>query len=247
MRGRKRVEPSESRPKTVVGYVRVSSEEQAAEGVSLAAQEERLRAYAVATGREIAEIVSDAGVSAKSLHRPGLQRILEGVRQGEIGAVIVLKLDRLTRSVRDLGELLELFAGAQADLVSVSESLDTSSAAGRMVTNMLGVVAQWEREVIAERTSFALAHKRRKREAYGHEPFGYRREGAKLVPVPEHISALSRMKRMHVEGASLREIANWLTAQQIPPRQGGRAWYAASVARVLNSRMASEVEVLHLS
>src|SRR4029077_3563986 len=92
-----------------VGYVRVSTDDQAATGVSLEAQETRLRAYALATGRELAEVVIDAGESAKTLERPGMTRILAGIRSGEIGAIVSLKLDRLTRSVRDLADLLELF------------------------------------------------------------------------------------------------------------------------------------------
>src|SRR5690349_17429513 len=107
-----------------VGYVRVSTEDQAREGVSLDAQAERIRAYAVATDRVLDEIIVDAGESAKSLRRPGIQRIISGVRSGEIGAVVALKLDRLTRSVKNLLELIETFAKADADLVSVSDSLD---------------------------------------------------------------------------------------------------------------------------
>lgn len=120
-----------------IGYVRVSTQDQATEGVSLDTQEARIGAYAAAMGFEISEVIRDAGASAKSLQRPGTAQILEGVANGSIGRVVVLKLDRLTRSTSDLDRLLKLFAASDASLVSVSESLDTTSACGRLVVNML--------------------------------------------------------------------------------------------------------------
>ena len=155
----KRRKAREQAASTTVGYVRVSTQEQATNGVSLDAQEARIVAYCTALGWQVSEVIRDAGESAKSLKRPGISRILEGVRGGTVGRVVILKLDRVTRSTRDLANLLDTFAKADASLVSVSESLDTLSAAGRLVVNMLGVVAQWEREAIGERTASALAHK----------------------------------------------------------------------------------------
>ncbi|MGZ5258215.1 MAG: recombinase family protein, partial [Vulcanimicrobiaceae bacterium] len=102
----------------------------------LETQEERVRAYATAIGT-CDEVVIDAGESAKTLKRPGLQRVLADVRCGTITTVIVVKLDRLTRSVRDLGEIVDLFERTGAALISVSEYLDTSSASGRLMMNLL--------------------------------------------------------------------------------------------------------------
>lgn len=124
-----------------VGYVRVSTEEQAVGGVSLAAQEERVRAFAVATGRTLDSVIVDAGESAKSLRRPGMVSVLDGIRSCRIDTVIILKLDRLTRSVRDLADLLDLFECKKVALVSVSESLDTSTAGGRLMLNLLASVS----------------------------------------------------------------------------------------------------------
>ena len=153
-----------------IGYVRVSTEDQAREGVSLAAQEARIAAYAVAMGWCVSEVIHDAGESAKSLKRPGIAALLSQVRNSGVERIIVAKLDRLTRSVRDLAELIELCAKYGVALVSIGETLDTSSAGGRLVVNMLGVVAQWEREAIGERTATSLAHKRRQRCAYSPTP-----------------------------------------------------------------------------
>jgi DNA invertase Pin-like site-specific DNA recombinase len=172
------------------------------------------------------------------LQRPGLQRILEGVRSGEIGSVVILKLDRLTRSTRDLADLLELFAKHEVALVSVCEHIDTQTAGGRMLTNFLGVVSQWEREAIGERTAFALAHKRKNGQVYGRTPFGYRREGDRLVAIPEALAALDKARSMDEAGVSLRKIAAMFEKRGIRPR--GLKWYPASVRAVLESKMARE-------
>jgi site-specific DNA recombinase len=227
--------------KSVIGYVRVSTEEQVRDGVSLAAQRQRIEAFGIATGRTLDEIAIDEGVSAKSLARPQLQRILEGVRKGTVGTVIVLKLDRLTRSIRDLGELLDTFRKANADLVSVSESLDTSSAAGRMVVNLLGVFAEFEREQVGERTSFAISFKRRSGAIYGPVPFGFRRDGELLLKDAVEFEALQRVVKMNRDGATLRAIAQWLTEAGLAPKRGGKAWYPGTVRCLLNSKITTEL------
>src|SRR5579872_3549751 len=238
MRGRKSAVHNLATSRKSVGYIRVSTEEQAREGVSLAAQDARIRAFAVATGRDLSEIAVDDGLSAKSLKRPGLERILAAVHQRTIDAVVVLKLDRLTRSVSDLGTLLDLFATTDTALVSVSESLDTASAAGRLMVNVLGSVAQWEREAISERTAFALAHKRNNRQAYCRTPFGFDRKGDVLVANRTEQRALAMAKRMAAKGASSRQIAAKLTTRAVAPPRGHR-WYASGVRSVLNSKITS--------
>ena len=218
MRGRK-TQIVRTAPKGTIGYCRVSTEDQAREGVSLEAQEARVRAYCSAMDIDLTDVITDAGESAKSLKRPGIARVLERVCSGEIARVVVLKLDRITRSTRDL-----------------AEHLDTQSAAGRLVVNMLGVVAQWEREAIAERTSMALGHKRATGRVYGRTPFGYRRAGNNLIADPKQQKALRAAMAMNKQGASLRQIADHLTRMNVKP-QGGGKWYAASVKAILTSRM----------
>ena len=228
MRGRRA--KSEPAARQTVGYVRCSTIEQATyDGVTLDAQEAKIAAYCTAMGWPMSEVIRDAGESAKTLKRPGIANLIEGVRRGEIGRVVVIKLDRITRSTRDLADLLDTFARADASLVSVSECLDTQSAAGRLVVNMLGVVAQWEREAIGERTSAALEHKRRNGLAYGKTPFGYCREGDRLVPDLSQQRALKEAKKMHTAGASLRQIAARLESLGVKPNNGGSTWYAQSV------------------
>lgn len=222
-----------------IAYVRVSTQQQADEGTSLGAQEARIAAYGAAMGFDVSEVVRDAGESAKSLQRPGIARILRGVTEGSIGRVVVLKLDRLTRSTGDLDKLLKLFAAANASIISLSESLDTNSPCGRMVVNMLGVVAQWQREEIADRTSKGLADKRRARTAYSPTPFGYSRVGDALIPEPREQAALDEAARMDRAGSSFREIAARLTEIGVMPHRGSK-WHASSVRAVLRSKMATE-------
>ena len=139
-----------------IGYVRVSTDKQADRGVSLEAQVEKIRATATVHDVELLDVLVDAGESAKDLDRPGMVRILEMVQSRAVGMVIVAKLDRLTRSVKDLAVLLEQFQRRGVSLVSVAESLDTGSASGRLVLNIMVSVSQWEREAIGERTRDAM-------------------------------------------------------------------------------------------
>ena len=190
-----------------VGYVRVSTEEQAREGLSLDAQEEKIRAYCTAKGWRLVRIYRDEGFSGKDLNRPGLQSLIQDLRNNGIEAVVVAKLDRLTRSVRDLGYLIDdLFDGVA--LASVEESLDTTTAGGRFVLNILGAVAQWERETIAERTRNTLRFKRERGEWVGRIPYGFKiGPDGRLVEDPEEIKNIQQMKRLRRRGRSYREIA----------------------------------------
>ncbi|MEO6835424.1 MAG: recombinase family protein [Candidatus Tumulicola sp.] len=221
-----------------VGYVRVSTEEQAAAGVSLAAQEARIAAYATAMGWHVSEVIRDGGASAKSLARPGMAFLLAQVRAGTVERIIVAKLDRLTRSVRDIADLVDLCAQYDVALCSIGETLDTSSAAGRMIVNMLGVIAQWEREAIGERTAEALRHKRQQGCAYGPIPFGYRRDGDALIRDNREQAALTEAVRMDKAGRSFREIGATLTTLGVMPRRAS-TWHASCVRAVLRSRMAT--------
>ncbi len=227
----------------IVGYARVSTAEQVSDGISLADQERRIRALAVAKGVELDEMIIDAGFSAKTLQRPGMTRLLAGVQSGEFGTVICTKLDRLTRSVHDLGTILDLFDDKHQgrNLLSVSESIDTSTASGRLMLNVVASISQWEREVIGERTRDGLQHLRQKREAYGHAAFGWNRVGDCLEAIPAEQDALATLRTMRAAGAPLRVCAEWLEAHGFTPRQGGKRWHCESIKKMLGSRIATEV------
>jgi DNA invertase Pin-like site-specific DNA recombinase len=219
-----------------LGYVRVSTDKQADRGVSLEAQAEKIRAMAVVHNADLLDIIVDGGESAKSLNRPGMARLLELVDASEVQTVIIAKLDRLTRSVKDLCTLLERFERRSVALISVAESLDTGSAAGRLVLNIMTAVSQWEREAIGERTRDALCHKRSKGERVGNIPFGSRlaSDGEHLEPEPGEQAALAEIRRLRRDGASMRAIAASLNRQAFQTRRS-TPWRLESVARVLNS------------
>jgi DNA invertase Pin-like site-specific DNA recombinase len=221
---------------TAVGYVRVSTDKQVDYGVSLDAQAAKIRAMAVVHGAELVDVIVDGGESAKSLQRPGVERLLALVDSRQVQAVIVAKLDRLTRSVKDLSTLLERFERRGVALISVAESLDTSSAAGRLVLNIMTAVSQWEREAIGERTRDAMSHKRANGERVGNIPFGSRlaTDGEHLEPDPVEESALTEILRLRREGTTMRDIAANMNARAYQTRRG-TPWRLESVARVLKA------------
>jgi len=185
----------------LVAYVRVSTEEQAASGAGLEAQRDAIEAWCVAMGHEVVSWHVDAGSSAATLERPYLTEALarvmvgHGYEDGEpADGLVVFALDRLTRSVRDFAALLERFARADRALLSVRDSLDTSSPGGRLVGTIFAAVAQWEREVISERTKAALAVKRA--------------QGVRLG-APEKLSGVQRRNvvKLKAAGVSVPDIA----------------------------------------
>src|ERR1700719_3070431 len=218
-----------------IGYVRVSTDRQGEHGVSLEAQEAKIRAMATVQGSDLIDVIVDGGESAKSLNRPGLQRLMALVNSGKVQAVIVAKLDRLTRSVKDLCGLLELFEKRKVALISVAEALDTRSAAGRLVITIMGAVSQWEREAIGERTRDALRHKRSNGERVGNIEFGFRfsPDLRHVEPDPAEQAALAEIRNLRREGHTLRGIATTLNNRGRRTRRGTH-WRLESVARVIN-------------
>ena len=142
----------------VIGYARVSTEDQARDGVSITAQQAKIETYATVKDWALLELIRDEGHSAKHLKRPDLERLLALVEGRHVEAVIVYKLDRLTRSVADLDKLMKLFERKGVALVSLQKPLDATTATGRLMMNLLTSVSQWEREVIGERTRDAMQH-----------------------------------------------------------------------------------------
>jgi DNA invertase Pin-like site-specific DNA recombinase len=196
-----------ARPR-VVAYVRVSTEQQAEQGLSLDAQQAKLTAYALLYDLDLVAVEVDAGVSAKTLQRPALQRALGALKAGQAKALLVVKLDRLTRSVKDLGVLVETyFLAGTWSLMSVSEQIDTRTAAGRMVLNTLAAVSQWEPEAIGERTAQAMAYKRRRCEYTGGEPpYGWRLadDDVHLDPHADEQAIIAEALELKPAGLSLR-------------------------------------------
>jgi len=220
----------------VVGYIRVSTEEQATNGQSLDAQRAKLEGYAKLYDLDLIAVVEDAGASGKSMNRPGLQDVLAQLRAGKVEGVLIAKLDRLTRSVGDWQRLIDAHFSERAgrQLFSVGDSIDTRTAAGRLVLNVLLCVAQWEREAIGERTRDALQHKIGKGERCGKVRFGFTLgdDGTTLIPHPQEQEAISLMRRLRAEGQSYRTIAAELSARGIKTKEG-KPWMHTTVKGIL--------------
>jgi site-specific DNA recombinase len=224
-------------PLSVVGYVRVSTEEQARDGVSLEAQTLKVRQYCELYGLRLVCVLCDGGESGKNLERPALREALELIDLGKADGLVVAKLDRLTRSVKDLGSLLEGYFDERAgkQLMSVGDSIDTRTAAGRLVLNVLMSVAQWERETIVERTREAIAHKRSKGERVGTVPYGFGlgRDRKTLMPIAEEQIAIDWIVSWHkTYKRSFAWIANWLNESKFETKSGRGRWYASTVAGI---------------
>ena len=246
MGGRSTKEPESLR---LVGYARVSTEDQATTGVSLAAQEVRLKAHAKAHGYRLLRIETDEGVSGKvpPSRRPGLRRALDAVKDKKADGIAFLKLDRLSRSVRDILSLADDAQRRGSHIVSVHEHIDTSSAAGRFTLGVLALLAQMEREQVGERTVMGMAQVAREGRARSRFlPFGYRIKGAdkrtvvkagdrrQLVEHPAEMRLLRRMQKLRAEGLGARRIARELNAKGTNPRTG-RPWNPSTVAALLRT------------
>lgn len=224
--------------KKVVGYVRVSTDAQVREGVSLEVQKGKITAWAKIQDQYLICIEEDAGISGKLIrNREGLKRAIE-VACDEEAVLVIYSLSRLSRSTRDTLALVEKLDKAGADLVSLSERIDTTTAAGKMVFRMLAVLNEFERDQISERTSAILQHKKENGRVYAPVPFGFDRDGDKLVENHEELSVVDLVKEWREKGWSLRRIASELSNRGVPTKTG-KKWYASTVRYILNNELYS--------
>ncbi len=217
-----------------IAYIRVSTDKQADAGVSLEAQQAKAAAYASLYDLELVAVIVDAGESAKTLDRPGLTRALAMLAKGEADALLVAKLDRLTRSVVDLGALIDrYFAPGKAALLSVSENIDTRSAAGRLVLNILASVSQWEREAIGERTRDAMRHMKAQGEyTGGNAPYGFTLKDGALVPDDFEQKVITQARELRASGLALAKVAAALDQRGIQARSG-QPFGAKQISRMM--------------
>ena len=220
--------------KKAFGYVRVSTEEQAAEGVSLEAQQARINAWCAANGFDLAGLFIDAGLSGKRAdNRPELQACLDATcRSG--GVLVCYSLSRLSRSTKDTIGMAERLDKHGADLVSLTERIDTTTAAGKMMFRMLAVLAEFERDQLAERTKAAMSHKRRNGERVGKVPFGFdlAADGVKLVPNAAEQEILSLIRQLHAAGETLRGIAAELNRRGVATKEG-KPWKHSTIQGIV--------------
>lgn len=225
--------------RTAVIYLRVSTADQAEHGVSLDAQQERLSAYAIANGLEVAGILRESAISGTIplAERPEGEKLTEMVSSGQVRHVIALKLDRLFRSAVDaLSTTAEWDKqGIALHLVDMGgQSINSASAMGRMLLTMLAGFAQFERDLTAERTTSALAHKKANGQAYSPTPYGKDRDGDMLTDNEQEQGIINKMRELRDDGSSLRGIAEHLNSNGISSKQG-KQWYASTVSYILNN------------
>jgi DNA invertase Pin-like site-specific DNA recombinase len=205
----------------VAAYIRVSTDDQARNGVGLDAQRQRIIDEAERRGWDLTWFVDDGFSGARS-DRPALQEALQGLKDGTYGTLVSAKLDRLSRSVVHLGSLLEQAEEEGWSLVLLDFDVDTSKPTGRLVAHVLAAVAEFERQRIRERTREALAQ--------------VKAQGTRLGrprQLPEKV--VTRVVSARGEGRTLQQIANHLNADRVPTAQGGRQWWPSTVAGVLRS------------
>lgn len=203
-----------------IGYARVSTEMQAESGLGIAAQRSAISALAVQHELELVDIVVE-DESAKDTNREHFQACLEALREGRAQALVAHKFDRVSRSVRDGADLVELFRRNGWRLILGDLGIDTSTPAGELLANMLASVAQWERRMIGVRTSEAMANL--PRALRGAAPYGQRRNGLELEDDPAELAIIAIARRHKARGLSLRAIANELNKAKLFNRRG-RDW-----------------------
>lgn len=229
-----------------VGYIRVSTEEQGQEGLSLDTQSARIKAYCGFAGLELVAILEDAGISASIPleERPAGKRLEEVIDSGCITDVIAVRLDRLWRSAIEALSTIDRWEkkGVKVHFLDMGgNTINSRSASGRFLLTVLAAVAEMERLRIQERTREVIAHKKANGLVYGTVPYGYRREGERLVPDPQEQAVIRRVRELRAEGMSLRRIAKTLESEGYRPRSGGK-WSLA-----LLKRLAEAEECLNLS
>ncbi len=220
----------------VVSYIRVSklsTDDQL--GISLSVQEHKIKQYAELYNHTIIGVVKDVGLSAKNMNREGFLKIIDMVKKKEIEGVIIYKLDRLTRNVGDLSEIIDLFNNNKISLISISENLDSITATGRMVLNMICTVAQWERETIGERTSAVLKYKRDKGLKYTKDPiYGFKLQQNQLKPIQEEQDTINIILDLFNNGVSYSSISNQLNMKKLKPRSG-KYWFPQQIKRIVQN------------
>ena len=221
--------------KKVAGlYIRVSTEDQAREGFSLPEQEKRLKAMCEYKGYEIYKLYKDAGISAKDMNRPAFEELLQDIREKKCNTIVVLKLDRLTRSVYDMEFILKFLEENDAYLDCANEEINTTNSSGKMVARLLTTVSQNEIERTSERTKFGLVGAIKEGHIPGKNPLGYKRDGKKLVIDPLTKDIVKRIYDLYFEGKSYSNIATIFNEEEV---LGKTNWRDTGILRIISNEI----------
>ena len=216
-------------------YIRVSAEDQAREGFSLPEQEKRLRAMCEYKGYEIYKLYKDAGISAKTGNtRPAFEELLQDIRDKKCNTIVVLKLDRLTRSVFDLEGIMNFLEENNAYLDCANEEINTTNSSGKMVARLLTTVSQNEIERTSERTKFGLSGAIKEGHIPARAPLGYKRIDKKLVPDSLTKDIVIRIYNLYFEGKSYYNIATIFNEEQV---LGKTNWKDTGILRIISNEV----------
>lgn len=220
--------------KKVAIYVRVSTEDQAKEGFSLDSQLEKLRSYCKARGWEIAGEYIDDGYSGRDVRRPAYQKMMNEMDKWDI--LLVMKMDRIHRNSKNFMLMMEELRKKNKEFVSMTESLDTSTAMGRFVMDIIQRIAQLESEQIGERVYDGMRQKAKQGAGLlgSPAPFGYEYDGGKLVGKGEELRVARRIFEMYIDGMGMKDIADELNRQGIKTKKGGK-WDRKTISRILSN------------
>ncbi len=217
-------------------YIRVSTEDQAREGFSLGEQEEKLLQLCKFKELEVYKVYKDAGISAKDMeHRPQFQEMLLDMKEGKINYIVAYKLDRITRSVRDLEELISVLEQYNCFLLCDRDDVNTSTANGRFFVRMLTVLSQLEIEIVSERTKFGLNGAIKSGHIPGQRPFGYTKsEDKKMIIDNATRPYVEKIFDMYLEGKSFQQIANYFKENNIYPK---KKWRDTTIQKIIDNKI----------
>lgn len=217
-------------------YIRVSTEDQAREGFSLGEQEEKLLQLCSFKELEVYKVYKDAGISAKDMeHRPQFQEMLQDMKEGKINYIVAYKLDRITRSVRDLEELISVLEQYNCFLLCDRDDVNTSTANGRFFVRMLTVLSQLEIEIVSERTKFGLNGAIKSGHIPGQRPFGYTKsEDKKMIVDNATRPYVEKIFDMYLEGKSFQQIANYFKENNIYPK---KKWRDTTIQKIIDNKI----------
>ena len=217
-------------------YIRVSTEDQAREGFSLGEQEKKLLQLCNFKELEVYKVYKDAGISAKDMeHRPQFQEMLQDMKEGKINYIVAYKLDRITRSVRDLEELISVLEQYNCFLLCDRDDVNTSTANGRFFVRMLTVLSQLEIEIVSERTKFGLNGAIKSGHIPGQRPFGYTKsEDKKMIVDNATRPYVEKIFDMYLEGKSFQQIANYFKENNIYPK---KKWRDTTIQKIIDNKI----------
>ena len=217
-------------------YIRVSTEDQAREGFSLGEQEEKLLQLCKFKDLEVYKVYKDAGISAKDIeHRPQFQEMLKDMKEGKLNYIVAYKLDRITRSVRDLEELISVLEQYNCFLLCDRDDVNTSTANGRFFVRMLTVLSQLEIEIVSERTKFGLNGAIKSGHIPGQRPFGYKSAEDKRMVIDNTTRPyVEKIFDMYLEGKSFQQIANYFKENNIYPKKN---WKDTTIQKIIDNKI----------